>query len=53
MRRCLLLAEPPSAGAHELSDKGTVNRRAVLERRRADVARLYAEPPDGDVIVLP
>jgi feruloyl-CoA synthase len=52
-RRCLLLAEPPSAGAHELSDKGTVNRRAVLERRRADVERLYAEPPGSGVIVLP
>lgn len=51
--RGLLLTEPPSAGAHELSDKGTVNRRAVLERRRADLARLYAEPAGDGVIVLP
>jgi len=45
-----LLQEPPNAGAHELSDKGTVNRCAVLARRAADVERLYAEPPDVDVI---
>lgn len=52
VRRCLLLDEPPSAGAHELSDKGTVNRSAVLKRRAADVARLYADPPPRDVIVV-
>ena len=34
VRRVLLLQEPPNAGAHELSDKGTVNRSAVLVRRR-------------------
>jgi len=50
VRRVLLLQEPPNAGAHELSDKGTVNRSAVLARRAADVERLYAEPPDVDVI---
>ena len=52
VRRVLLLQEPPNAGAHELSDKGTVNRSAVLVRRAADVERLYDEPPDADVIAV-
>jgi len=51
IRRCLLLDEPPQSGAHELSDKGTVNRNAVLTRRAGDVRRLYADPPTDDVIV--
>jgi len=52
VRRLLLLQEPPNAGAHELSDKGTVNRSAVLMRRAADVERLYQEPPDAAVIEI-
>ena len=50
VRRVLLLQEPPNAGAHELSDKGTVNRSAVLLRRAADVERLFAEPAAVGVI---
>lgn len=50
--RALILAEPPSANAHEMSDKGTINRRAVIDRRRAEVERLYADVPDTDVIDL-
>lgn len=50
VRRVSLLQEPPNAGAHELSDKGTVNRSAVLMRRVADVERLYSEPAAVDVI---
>lgn len=46
VRRVLLLQEPPNAGAHELSDKGTVNRSAVLLRRKVDVEKLYAEAAD-------
>jgi feruloyl-CoA synthase len=52
VRRLAMLAEPPNVGAHELSDKGTVNRSAVLARRAADVARVYADPPGGDVLAL-
>lgn len=52
VRRVLLLSEPPSPGAHELSDKGTVNRSAVLSRRAADVARLYAEPAGAGILVV-
>ncbi len=52
VRRLALLAAPPSAGAHELSDKGTVNRRAVIERRGSEVERLFANPPAPDVVAL-
>ncbi|HVY86435.1 MAG TPA: AMP-binding protein [Caulobacterales bacterium] len=50
IRRALLLSEPPSANAHEMSDKGTINRRGVIERRAADVARLYADAPDEAIM---
>ena len=46
------MAEPPSIDAGEITDKGYINQRAVLTRRAALAARLYAEPPDADVIVL-
>lgn len=52
IHRALLLSEPPQPNAHEMSDKGTVNRRAVIDRRKAEVERLYADTPDADVIVL-
>jgi feruloyl-CoA synthase len=52
VHRFALLSEPPSPGAHELSDKGTVNRSAVLTRRAADVERLYETPPGPDVIAF-
>jgi len=39
--RALLVAEPPSLQAGEITDKGYVNQRAVLERRAALVDRLY------------
>jgi feruloyl-CoA synthase len=50
VERLLLLAEPPSLDAGEITDKGYINQRACLERRRADVARLYAAEPDPEVI---
>jgi feruloyl-CoA synthase len=40
--RALLLAEPPNADAGEITDKGYLNQRRVLERRAAEVAALYA-----------
>jgi feruloyl-CoA synthase len=48
--RALLMAEPPSIDANEITDKGYINQRAVLSRRAAQVERLYAEPPDTSVI---
>jgi feruloyl-CoA synthase len=50
VRRVLLMSEPPSVDGHEITDKGYINQRAVLERRAEHVARLYAEPPDAAVI---
>jgi len=52
VHRFALLSDPPDPGAHELSDKGTVNRNAVLTRRAADVERLYETPPGPDVIAF-
>jgi feruloyl-CoA synthase len=43
--RALLQAEPPSADAGEITDKGYINQRAVLARRAADVAALYRDDP--------
>ncbi len=40
--RALVLLEPPSIDAGEITDKGYLNQRAMIERRAADVAALYA-----------
>lgn len=50
--RVLLMAEPPSIDAGEITDKGYINQRAALERRADLVERLYADPPPDDVIVV-
>jgi feruloyl-CoA synthase len=52
IRRVLLMPEPPSIDANEITDKGYINQRAVLERRKALVERLHAESPAADVIVI-
>ncbi len=52
VQRVLLLSEPPSIDANEITDKGYINQRATLERRHADVMRLYTDPPAADVIVV-
>ncbi len=41
-RRLLVTSEPPSIDANEITDKGYINQRAVLERRVALVEKLYA-----------
>jgi feruloyl-CoA synthase len=50
--RARILAEPPSIDAGEITDKGYINQRAVLDRRAADVDALFAEPCPADVIEL-
>jgi feruloyl-CoA synthase len=50
VKRLLLLSQPPSLDAGEVTDKGYLNQRRALECRSADVARLYAEPADPVVI---
>jgi feruloyl-CoA synthase len=52
IRRVLLMLEPPSIDANEITDKGYINQRAVLERRRELVDKLHAASPDADVIAV-
>jgi feruloyl-CoA synthase len=48
--RALVLTEPPSADAGEITDKGYINQRAVLARRTQAVQQLYA---DGAGVIRP
>ncbi|MDR3512999.1 MAG: AMP-binding protein [Caulobacteraceae bacterium] len=48
--RFLIMTEPPSIDAGEITDKGYVNQRATLERRAGLVDALYANPA-GDGVV--
>jgi feruloyl-CoA synthase len=50
--RCLLLTEPPSIDANEITDKGYLNQRAVLTKRADLVQRLHARPAAEDVIEI-
>jgi len=50
--RVMLLPDAPSIDANEITDKGYINQRLALERRAAEVTRLYAAAPDPDVIVV-
>jgi feruloyl-CoA synthase len=43
IRRMLVLDEPPSLDAGEMTDKGSINQRAVLGRRAALVEELYSD----------
>ena len=47
--RAIVLTEPPSLDAGEITDKGSLNSRGIRERRRAIVDRLY-DNSDPDVI---
>lgn len=50
--RFIVMMEPPSIDAGEITDKGYVNQRATLERRHALVEALYADPPGEGVVVV-
>jgi feruloyl-CoA synthase len=50
--RFLVMTEPPSIDAGEITDKGYVNQRAVLERRHGLVEALYTAQPDEGVVGL-
>jgi feruloyl-CoA synthase len=41
--RLMTMSEPPSIDANEITDKGYMNQRAVLERRSALVEKMYLE----------
>ena len=47
--RAMLLAEPPSLDAGEVTDKGSLNARAIQARRAEALARLY-DNEDREVI---
>ena len=51
IERVILLAEPPSLDANEITDKGYVNQRAALERRALHVAALFADTPSQEVVI--
>jgi feruloyl-CoA synthase len=52
IERVLLLPDTPSIDANEITDKGYINQRLALERRAAEVERLFAAEPDAEVIVV-
>ncbi len=49
--RATILTEPLSLDAHEITDKGSINQRSVLNIRAALVEDLYADPAPPHVIV--
>jgi feruloyl-CoA synthase len=48
--RLLILSDPPSAEAGEITDKRSINQGLVMERRAHDVAALYADPRDSRAV---
>ncbi|MGZ8403108.1 MAG: feruloyl-CoA synthase [Rhodoplanes sp.] len=52
IRRIMLFADAPSIDANEITDKGYINQRRALERRKADVERLYRTTPGPEVMVI-
>ncbi|MEM1105247.1 MAG: AMP-binding protein [Pseudomonadota bacterium] len=52
IRRALILINPPSIDGGEITDKGYVNQRAVVDRRSDLVARLYTDPAPEGVLVF-
>jgi feruloyl-CoA synthase len=50
--RAILLAEPPSLDAGEMTDKGSINQRAVIGRRTAEVADLYSKTPSDKILTI-
>jgi len=50
--RAILMAEPPSMDKGEMTDKGSINQRAVLKNRAALVEELYATPLSARIIAI-
>ena len=49
--RALILEQAPSIDAGEVTDKGSINQRAVLKHRAALVEKLYADPPEPGILL--
>jgi len=50
--RAILMAGPPMIDLGEVTDKGSINQRAVMSARAGLVEALYAEPPGENVLVF-
>jgi feruloyl-CoA synthase len=53
IERLMLLEEPPSMQHYEVTDKGSINQRAVIERRGNCVDDLFAVPRIEHVVASP
>ncbi|HLS56905.1 MAG TPA: feruloyl-CoA synthase [Zeimonas sp.] len=51
--RAHVMAEPPSIDRDEVTDKGSINQRAVLRNRAALVESLYRDAEADDEVLLP
>lgn len=51
IERLLILKEPPSPEAGEITDKRSINQRRVLERRADDVSALYGAASDPRIVL--
>jgi feruloyl-CoA synthase len=52
IKRFLVMTEPPSIDAGEITDKGYVNQRLTQDRRASDVARLFTPEAGPGVVAL-
>jgi len=52
VERAMLLEEPPSLDAGEITDKGSLNQRVILDRRAVLVDELYSENPSPRILRL-
>jgi feruloyl-CoA synthase len=52
VRRVIVLTSPPMIDANEITDKGYVNQRSVLDNRSHLVERLYSSSDHCDVILI-
>ncbi len=48
--RAMLMDEPPSLDAGEITDKGSLNQKVILARRAALAEEMYAEPASARVL---
>jgi len=51
--RAMLMDEPPSLDAGEITDKGSLNQRNILERRAAFVEEMYSPAGSPRVLCIP